>query len=279
MRKFKNILRHFFVPHRGNAFRPHALRHEALSVYVLILMLAQIVFGITYYSGPAVLGASTETLKNNIIALTNQERLNLNTDLLYENQTLNLAAQKKLNDMFEKNYWDHTGPNGETAWDFITESGYRYEVAGENLARGFSDAEEVVKAWMNSPTHKSNILNPRFQEIGVAVGTGKIKGAMTTVIVQLFGRPQTAFAQQSTQSVLSEARVIPEINPQNAALPSRVPYLYVWTLIFFLVVLDGVMLRRLGLHSSRKHMLRFRTSLAMSVLMLFMLSVGVVAII
>ena len=134
-----------------------------------------------------------------------------------------------------------------------------------------------MNAWMNSPTHKDNILNSRFQEIGLAVGTGEVKGATTTVIVQLFGRPKTAFAaEQATSTQLENNRqLLPEISLESATLPSRTPYFMVWVMIFGLIILDGVMLRKLGLHTSPKHLYSFRVSLAMSVIMLAVLSVGI----
>lgn len=242
-------------------------------------MLLQIGIGITMYAGPAVKGAETENLTQNIIILTNREREKVSQSPLYENPTLNAAAQAKIDDMFAKNYWDHLGPNGETAWDFINSENYQYEVAGENLARGFTNSTDVVRAWMASPTHRKNLLNDRFQEIGVAVGSGKIHGATTTVIVQLFGRPRTAFAGESVKAQLSEAQtLLPEVSLENVTLPSKTPYFAVWTLIFGLIVIDGVMLRKLGLHASSKHLYSFRTALVMSLLMLALLSVGFTAI-
>ncbi len=268
------------VPHRGNAFRPHAFRHGSLSFYLFILMTFQVALGVTFYSGPEVKGVSTLQLKNEIIDITNQQRAKLGSEPLYESQTLSQAASKKLSDMFRKNYWDHSGPNGETAWQFITNEGYEYEIAGENLARGFSSSQSVVKAWMNSPTHKENLLNSRFQEIGVAVGTGKIHGATTTVIVQLFGRPSTEFIAPKTTATLGEsATIIPDVSIENVTLPSKAPYFIVWTLIFGLIILDGIMLRKLGLDVSPKHLKSFRISIAMSIFMLAILSVGVAAII
>lgn len=279
MKKFKRITRHLFVPHRSNAFRPHALRHNALSLYLAAIMIVQLGMGITLYSGPEVKGATKENIINNIILLTNQERQKAGASALYENETLNVAAQAKLSDMFSKNYWDHLGPNGETAWDFIDGENYQYEVAGENLARGFVNSNDVVKAWMASPTHKQNMLNDRFQEIGLAVGSGKIHGATTTVIVQLFGKPKTAFAGESVKSsAIETASIQPELSLQNVTVPSKAPYLVVWAIIFGLVVVDGVMLRKLGLHSSPKHIYSFRTALAMSLLMIILLSVGFTAI-
>ena len=280
MKRYKRLLKHFVVPHRGTAFRPHAFRHKTLSMYLAALIIIQIAFGITLYSGPEVMGDDTENLKTNIVTLTNIERTKTASGVLYESETLNIAAENKLDDMFEKGYWDHTGPNGETAWEFISETGYRYEVAGENLARGFASSKDVMSAWMESPTHKDNILNSRFQEIGLAVGTGQVKGATTTVIVQLFGRPKTAFASEQTEntSLDNEKQLLPEVSLENATLPSRTPYFMVWAMIFGLVILDGIMLRKLGLHTSPKHLYSFRVSLAMSVIMLVMLSIGISAI-
>lgn len=277
----KRILKHLFVPHRGNSFRPHATRHKSLSIYLFAIMIIQIALGVTMYSGPEVLGADTEILSQNIINLSNSERDKEGISKLYENKTLKAAAELKLNDMFKKNYWDHIGPSGETAWEFIAEEGYQYEVAGENLARGFSNPNDVVKAWMNSPTHRENILNTRFQEIGIAIGSGKIKGSTTTVIVQLFGRPRTAFAsaQQGEQMTLgTQNTLIPDFNIDNVTTPSRTPYFIIWTFIFALIVLDGVMIRKLGLHTSKQHVLQFRVALFMSVLVLALLSIGFVAI-
>jgi uncharacterized protein YkwD len=279
MKRLKRLIKHMIVPHRGNAFRPHALRHKSLSIYLVMLVIIQLTFGITAYSGPEVKGLNTENIKKEIITISNQERSAKNAGILYENPVLNQAAQNKLNDMFEKNYWDHTGPSGETAWDFISLHGYRYEVAGENLARGFSDPREVVNAWMKSPTHRENILNYKFQEIGIAVGTGKIKGATTTVIVQLFGRPQTAFASESTTTqALASPITTPELSLENATDPSKTPYFLVWTLIFGLIILDGLMLRKLGLHTSKKHLYNFRVSIFLSIVMLVILSIGITAI-
>ncbi len=59
--------------------------------------------------------------------------------------------------------------------------------AGENLARDFSNASDAINAWMNSPTHKENILNPKYREIGVGVVEGDLAGSDTTIIVQFFG--------------------------------------------------------------------------------------------
>jgi uncharacterized protein YkwD len=66
---------------------------------------------------------------------------------------------------------------------FLGLAGYRYRVAGENLAQGFTEAQVLTTALMASPGHRANILDPDFQETGIGIAQVK-KG---TLIVQLFG--------------------------------------------------------------------------------------------
>lgn len=278
--KVQKLLKHLFIPHKANAFRPHAFRHKTLSYYCIGLILAQLVLGVTFYAGPAQAESDTRTMAQNILTLSNQKRHGAGLPDLSENSTLSTAAESKLNDMFAKNYWDHTGPSGETAWDFIEKSGYRYSLAGENLARGFANSKPAIEAWMASETHRSNILNTRFREMGLAVGIGKIGGNTTTVIVQLFGEPKTIFAgrSQEDQSVLGEKKIIPEVSLANATVPSKAPYFAAWLFIFGLIILDGVMVRRLKLHTSKAHIFNFRIALICSSAALTTLTLGFAAI-
>jgi hypothetical protein len=89
--------------------------------------------------------------------------------------------------MFARDYWAHVSPQGVQPWHFITQSNYAYRYAGENLARDFSDPDSVIKAWIASPSHRDNLLNPKYQDIGVAVVDGKLGGRDTTLVVQFFG--------------------------------------------------------------------------------------------
>jgi hypothetical protein len=91
--------------------------------------------------------------------------------------------------MFAKNYWSHFAPDGASPWDFINGSGYRYEYAGENLAKNFLFSQGVVDAWMNSPTHRENILKKNYTEVGYAIVNGVMNGEETTLVVQMFGTP------------------------------------------------------------------------------------------
>jgi uncharacterized protein YkwD len=130
---------------------------------------------------------ASEISRENIINLVNQSRTENQVGGLEENQSLDKAAEDKLGDMFKNNYFAHASPGGVSPWSWFEKNGYDYKYAGENLALGFSSVESEHKAWMESPTHKKNILNPNFKEIGVAVGKGMINNNLVTVAVQEFG--------------------------------------------------------------------------------------------
>lgn len=135
---------------------------------------------------------------SSIISLSNSSRAEAGLGDLSNNGQLTSAATAKANDMLEKDYFSHTSPDGKTPWDFISASGYGYVYAGENLAIGYNNSTELHSAWMNSPSHRENIMNPNFREIGVAVVSGEYQGAETTVVVQVFG--STSGGQNLAQS-------------------------------------------------------------------------------
>ncbi len=121
---------------------------------------------------------------------TNNERVQQNIPPLVYNQTLAKAALAKVDDMFKYQYFEHVSPQGKAPADFVTGAGYAYLTTGENLALGvFEDDKELVKAWMDSPGHRANILGKQFTEIGVAVKKGLFEGDMVYLAVQEFGKP------------------------------------------------------------------------------------------
>lgn len=105
-----------------------------------------------------------------LLLLLNQQREINHLPLYKVNQCLTLAAQTKLNDMVSKQYFSHITPGGHKPWIFVDFAGYKYAYAGENLVLGFSSAEEMTTALMNSPGHRSNLLNKRYTEVGIATG-------------------------------------------------------------------------------------------------------------
>lgn len=135
----------------------------------------------------------------NVIRELNEARIFAGLPPLVKNEKLSRAAEEKIQDMVTNDYFEHTSPGGIEPWYWLSRNGYAYTRAGENLAMNFKTATAQQSAWMKSPTHRKNILNPGFQEIGVAVGYGMISGRVTTIAVQEFGARKDfpAFAQEN----------------------------------------------------------------------------------
>jgi uncharacterized protein YkwD len=109
------------------------------------------------------------------LCLVNKERVARGLAALAENAKLDAAAAHHSNDMIARNYFDHTAPGGETFDQRIRATGYIPGHAGfalgENIAagtRGLDTPAQIVASWMNSPEHRANILDPDYQETGVA---------------------------------------------------------------------------------------------------------------
>lgn len=185
----KHFLHHLLFPRESNNYRPKVLHFEVLFLIVAFLMSAFISLAGIERQYPAVLGDSTSISVQDLLTSTNLKRQANGLAPLKLNSQLNLAAQQKAKHMFAQNYWAHVAPDGTTPWVFIKDSGYEYLYAGENLARGFNTGSEVVDAWMNSPSHKENMLSPNYTDIGFAVLPGSLTGNDTVLVVQMFGSP------------------------------------------------------------------------------------------
>lgn len=177
-----------FFPCQENDFRPIALQRQFLAYYILLFLTLKSVIFPFYLLFPKT-SFFAEVISSTLIELANQERRSAGLSPLKENLVLNQAALAKAQDMIENDYFNHTSPSGVTPWYWFKKNGYAYKAAGENLAIGFLDSVEVENAWEESPSHRQNLLNPNFKEIGIAVLTGSFQGKETTVVVQLFGTP------------------------------------------------------------------------------------------
>lgn len=125
-----------------------------------------------------------------IVLLTNQNRKNNGLAELKQNSLLEKAAELKLKNMFDNQYFAHIGPDGNGPSYWITSAGYDYKSTGENLALGnFENDTILIQGWMDSPGHRENILNTKFTQIGVAVGKDVYEGQETWLAVQEFGKP------------------------------------------------------------------------------------------
>lgn len=184
---FKRLFYHYFLPHESNNYKARALHHTSLIFYLVLLFTFQMLFGMVKWVKPEILGYATDISVEKILYLINQKRAEANISPLNLSTELSSAATKKATDMFSSNYWAHVSPTGVTPWSFITSAGYEYLYAGENLAKNFDYSQEVVEAWMNSPTHRANILKPEYTDIGLSVMNGRLNGEETTLVVQEFG--------------------------------------------------------------------------------------------
>lgn len=185
-------VRHFFIPHHSNNHKAKILHPITLSILVVAFLVGQFFLNFYLLLQPSVLGFASNITPEKIVEITNQKRGEQGLPPLNIDTKLNDAAQRKAGDMFAFNYWAHTSPSGRTPWTFFNEAGYKYLYAGENLARDFMNPEAVVDAWMNSPSHRDNLMNPNYKEIGIAVVNGTLNGVETTLVVQLFGTPTPA---------------------------------------------------------------------------------------
>ncbi len=186
MEKIKNFFHHLFVPNENNNYRAKSLHPDFLGLYLIFALVISFFFK---QVSTNVLGYATDISVNKLFELTNQQREKNGLKDLKYNSELAQAAYAKAQDMFAENYWAHYSPTGKTPWDFILASGYKYEYAGENLAKNFLFSSGVVDAWMNSPSHRENILNDHYTDVGFSVVNGILNGEQTTLVVQMFGSP------------------------------------------------------------------------------------------
>jgi hypothetical protein len=188
MKRIAFELKLLFIPCKENDFKPHLLQSRILFVYLAALVSFKIISIIFVIYFPNTIHFA-DVSENLLVALTNQQRQEEGLPVLEQNPVLSKAAYQKAQDMIANNYFAHQSPTGLTPWHWFSEVDYDYRAAGENLAIGFLDSEEVVQAWMDSPTHRANLLNSEFEEIGIAVLKGDFNGKETTIIVQHFGSP------------------------------------------------------------------------------------------
>jgi hypothetical protein len=133
--------------------------------------------------------------------------------------------------MATKGYFAHTSPEGVTPWYWFAKAGYKFIYAGENLAVNYNQSQTVETAWLNSPTHRANIMNENFTEMGVATAVGEYNGAPATFVVELFGMPATprvAGASASTPAPkVVQAPVKTPVQTQQKVAGKTVPSLTV----------------------------------------------------
>ena len=205
-------LKKHFIPHEGNSHRPHILRGSNTRNIVIIVLLLEVIT----FLGPTLThlnttgGMTAEVISAVLANLTNGERQTQNLSTLTISPLLNEVALLKATDMATKGYFAHTSPEGKTTWYWLEQAGYQYQYAGENLAINFTDSKDVTNAWMNSPTHKANIVKGNYTELGTGVATGMYEGRETVFVAQVYANPLSKTVEQ-VQTIVVDVKKTEEI--------------------------------------------------------------------
>lgn len=210
------------IPREANYYRPYALRHRALTGYAIAIIVIKVaISGLLFaYPGPSLTSNLTPSA---IVQLTNDARASNKVKSLKTNSKLTNAASLKAKDMLSKGYFAHVSPQKVTPWYWVNKAGYKYTSAGENLAMDFVTAEDVTQAWLKSPSHRKNLLNSRYVDIGVAVSSGKIDNMNTTIVVQFFGSPSPVQQEVKKVAKVTPPKPTTQVKKSTVAVASPVP--------------------------------------------------------
>ncbi len=228
----KKFLLKYFIPGEHNQHHPHILREASFAFFsflILALFSCAMLQKLTLKRTDLI----STIFPKILVELANKDRVQYDLPGLKVNPLLVEAAEAKAQDMAAKGYFAHTSPEGLEPWHWFNVAGYNYRYAGENLAINFSESDDVNFAWMNSPTHRANILNEKFTEVGIASVEGFYNGKPTTFVVQEFGKPSVeavvepqvaqerdivAIAKEITSENTSQPKTI--VSPQNTLTPT-----------------------------------------------------------
>lgn len=220
----KKTLKKYFIPHRANNFHPHILHTKRAIFYSLIFLCSKIIivlFAVLLPVGVFVLPDVLAEQQKQIVALTNKARAEKNLPPLVMSNKLEISAQYKADDMSQKQYFAHTNnKKGLSGW--LKDANYSYLMAGENLAVGFSSAEEVVNAWKNSPTHYANLVDTDFTELGVGLSGGVYNGRATVFIAQHLAEPlmPVAIDKPIAKKIIGKKSFAAEVKNNNLTAES-----------------------------------------------------------
>lgn len=183
------MLKKFFIPHSENDFLPHFLHPKRTYFYGSFFVILKCIAIASILFLPNIVFVSDDVLQkqeNKIIELTNNLRDSKRLNILNINQNLEFSSLARAADMQEKGYFSHYGPNGEDLDYFLDKAQYKYKVAGENLAVGFTDMNELFNVWVKSRTHFANLVDTDFEEIGVGIVNGLYSGQPVLFVAQHF---------------------------------------------------------------------------------------------
>jgi hypothetical protein len=179
-------LKYYLIASEENDYEPWIMKPIALAIFMIIIWSLRIL-------GPTITTFAQSSIDPaDLMNRVNLERTQRFIPSLTHDSRLTSAAVAKSNDMIARSYFAHINPDGNYIWPTIETAGYTpYLALGENLAMDFSSASAVVQAWMDSPTHRSNIVNTIFQDQGMGSVFGLFSpGHNSVLITNTFGTLQ-----------------------------------------------------------------------------------------
>ena len=246
--------------HHSNLRPKHKHTKDFLKIYwpympllIFMFLILSLVSPWNYLNNKQILGYATNISSDGLLSETNIQRNKTGAKQLTISPRLNEAAQAKAQDMVNRNYWSHQTPDQQEPWAFITATGYTFQKAGENLAYGFNNNGQVVAGWMNSPTHKMNMLDKAFDEVGfgVANATNFTNNGKSTVVVALYAKKSSVSAAGSLPSTTTTHNVQSKtINRLESYTNGAMPWLtYIVGIItggalMFIIIKHGIALKR-----------------------------------
>jgi uncharacterized protein YkwD len=189
----KSTLKKYFIPHQGNNYHPHILHTKRTIFYSALAVASKAIVMAFVLAVPSTVFVLPDVIapqEAKVFALVNELRMKEGKEPLTKNVKLNGSASLKATEMADTQTFSHTGPTGHSLVYFLKQTGYAYSVAGENLAMGFSDAEELFDAWVKSPKHYDNIVDADYLETGLGISAGLFNDIPTVYVAEHFGMPK-----------------------------------------------------------------------------------------
>lgn len=216
---------HWFIPTQRNNYKAYLLRTPFMIVLTILFYIFNTASGILPSTK-----VSAAITTSGLLELHNAERVKAGLPPFKLNTRLTNSAQAKALAMLSTNCWSHYCPEGKSPWEFFNKAGYSYVYAGENLAEGFFDNQDAMIAWMNSPSHRENVLRPDFEDIGFGVVHGDYQGLSDNVIIVVhFGTPQTAIPAKNgfTPDIYDNSLPTPKITSPADGIFTNTPNLHI----------------------------------------------------
>lgn len=226
MNKFFTKFKKIFSRDKEHEHFSHKLMHNFMLFLFLLIIVVQIGFLVNIFVNFDKSKFLASVLPGVLTMLTNEQRAQNNVSVLIKNDLLEKAAKLKAEDMAFRGYFSHNSPDGKTPWYWLEQVGYDYKYAGENLAVNFFESKDVADAWMNSPSHRANIVKKEYTEIGIATASGIYQGQNSVFVVQFFGTPKIVTPLTNTTITKEPSKMVSsptKPTPKPAATPKSTP--------------------------------------------------------